>query len=89
MSSQLLKGAYEWDNAMPERKRLSLAECVYVTVATVSSVRAADTETPPPGPPASGLALGYLTTACHIETWNQPLLILFFLLDFLWFCADL
>lgn len=74
------------NGTMPERKRLSLWVCIcacdHSNCGKQSAVRAVDTETPSPGPPASGLALGYLTTACHRRTWNQSLPILFFLLDF-------
>lgn len=57
------------NETMAERKRLSvfICACSFTNGGKPASVRATDTEIPPPGPPASGLALEYLTTTCHLR----------------------
>lgn len=72
------------NGTMPERKCFSVCKCVCVrrNFGKPTSVRAADTETPPPGPPASVWLWDILNRLSPQKLGIDLVLFLFSWLDF-------
>lgn len=73
------------NGTVPERKRLSLLMCDLSNWGRLSSVRAVNTEVPPPEPPASRLAWHIWQPSAISDIWNQNPSASLNLLDFFFY----